>query len=82
MNAGPKESLGVSDAMHRAAQSAAKLNNIFGCTIGQRVFGLGPYKLIRVKFWGVGREPMHMEPWVMEEELLDDCAPVDGAAIP
>lgn len=82
MNAGPKESLGVSDAMHSVAQAAAKLDNIFGCAIGQRVFGFGPYKLIRVKFWGVGREPMHMESAVMEEELLDDCAPVDGAAIP
>ena len=82
MNAGPKKLLGVSDAMHRAAQSAAKLDNIFGGSIGQTVFGFGPYKLIRVKFWGVGREPMRMEPGVVAEKLLDDCAPVDGAAIP
>lgn len=82
MNARPKESLGVSDAMHSAAQSAAKLDNIFGRTIGQRVFGLGPYELIGVEFWGVGRQPMRMEPAVVAEELLDDCAPVDGAAIP
>jgi len=82
VNAGPKELLGVSDAIHSAVQSAAKLDNIFGRTIGQRVFGLGPYKLIRVKFWGVGREPMRMEPAVVAEEFLDDCAPVDGATIP
>jgi len=82
VNAGPKKSLGVSDAMHSAAQLAAKLDNIFGRAIGQRVFGLGPYKLIRIKFWGIGREPMHMEPAVVAKEFLDDCAPVDGAAIP
>lgn len=68
--------------MHSAAQSAAKLDNVFGRTIGQRVLGFGPYKLIRVKFWGVGREPMHMEPAVVAKEFLDDGAPVDGAAIP
>ena len=68
--------------MHSAAQLAAKLDNIFGRAIGQRVFGLGPYKLIRIKFWGIGREPMHMEPAVVAKEFLDDCAPVDGAAIP
>ena len=82
MNAGPQKSLGVSDAMHSAAEPVAKLDNIFGRTIGQRVFGFGPYKLIRVKFWGIGGEPMHMEPLVVVEELLDDDAPVDGAAIP
>lgn len=82
MNAGPKKSLGVSDAMHCAAQAVAELDKIFGRTIGQGVFGLGPYKLVRVKFWGIGREPMHMEPAVVAKELLDDGAPVDGAAIP
>ncbi len=68
--------------MHSAAQSAAKLDNIFGRTIGQRVFGLGPHKLIRIEFWGIGWEPMHMEPAVVAKEFFNDDTPVNGAAIP
>lgn len=82
MNAGPKKPLRVSDAMHGAAQSTSKLDNIFGRTIGQRVFGFGPHKLIGVDLWGIGWKSMRMEPLVSANELLDDEAPVDGAAIP
>ena len=82
MNAGPKKPLGVSDAMHGAAESTSKLDNIFGRTIGQRVFGFGPHKLIGIELWGIGWKSMHMELLVLANELLDEEAPVDGAAIP
>ena len=82
MNARPKKPLGVSDAMHGAAQSPSKLDNIFGRTVGQRALGFGPHKLIGIKLWGIGWKSMHMEPLVLANELLDDDTPVDGAAIP
>ena len=82
MNAGPKKSLGVSDAVDCAAESASKLNDVLGRTVGERAFGLGPHELVRVKLRGIGREPMHMEPLVPAQKLLHDDAPVDGAAIP
>jgi len=68
--------------MHGTAESTSKLDNIFGRTIGHRVFGFGPHKLIGVDLWGIGWKSMRMEPLVSANELLDDEAPVDGAAIP
>src|SRR5207245_8923331 len=68
--------------MHGAADSTSKLGNIFGRTIGQRVFGFGPHKLIGIELWGIGWKSMHQEPLVLANELLDDEAPVDGATIP
>ena len=59
MNAGPKKALRISDAMHGAAESTCKLDNIFGRTIGQRVFGFGPNKLIGIELWGIGWKSMH-----------------------
>ena len=82
MNARPKKPLRVSDAMDGAAESTSKLDNIFWRTIGQRIFGFGPHKLIGIELWGIGRKSMHMEPLMLANELLDDDAPVDGAAIP
>ena len=82
MNAGPKKSLGVSHAVDCAAESASKLNNVLGRTVGQVVFGLGPHVLVRVKLRGIWREPMHMEPLVPAHKLPNDGALVDGAAIP
>ena len=61
MNTGSKKSLGVSDSVDCAAESASKLNDVLGRTVGQGVFGLGPHELVRVKLRGIGREPMHME---------------------
>ena len=68
--------------MDSAAESTCKLNHVLWRTIGQRVFGFGPHKLIRIEFWGIGWKSMYMEPLVLAKELLDDDAPVDGAAIP
>lgn len=68
--------------MHGAADSTSKLDNVFGRTIGQRVFGFGPHKLIGIELWGVGGKSMHMEPLVLTKELLDDEPSVDGAAVP
>ena len=68
--------------MHGAADSTCKLDNIFGCDIGHRIFGFGPHKLIGVELWGIGWKSMHMEPLVLANELLDDEAPVNGAAVP
>ena len=82
MNARPKKPLRVSDSMHGAAESTSKLDNIFGRTIGQRVFGFGPHKLIGIDLWGIGWESMHMEPLMLANELLDDDTPVDSATIP
>ncbi len=64
MNAGPKKSLGVSDAVDGAAESACKFNDVLRRTVGQGAFGLGPHELVRVKLRGIGREPMRMEPLV------------------
>ena len=68
--------------MNSAAESTCKLNQVLWRTIGQRVFGFGPHKLIGIEFWGIGRKSMYMEPLVLANELLNDEAPVDGAAIP
>lgn len=82
MNTGPKKLLGVSDAMHGGAQSASKGDDILGRAIGQRVFGFGPHKLIGIDLWGIGRKLMYMEALALTNELLNDEAPVDRAAIP
>ena len=82
MNAGPKKPLGVSDAMDGAAESASKLNDVLGCTVGQSTLGLGPHELVWVKLRGIEREPVNMDPLVPAQELLDDDAPVGGDAIP
>jgi hypothetical protein len=57
--------------MHGAAESTSKLDNIFGRTIGQRVFGFGPNKLIGIELWGIGWKSMHQEPLMLANELLD-----------
>jgi len=68
--------------MDSAAESTRKLNHVLWRTIGQRVFGFGPHKLIGIELWGIGWKAMHIEPLVLANELLDDDAPVDSAAIP
>lgn len=68
--------------MDSAAEPISKLNDVLWRTIGQRVFGFGPHKLIGIELWGIGWKSMHMEPLVLANELLDDEAPVDGATIP
>ena len=82
MNARPKKSLRAPDAMDSAAEPTSKLNDVLWCTIGQRALGFGPHKLIGIELWGIGWKSMHQEPLVLANELLDDDAPVDGAAIP
>ena len=82
MNAGPKKPLRAPDAMDSAAEPTSKLNDVLWCTIGQRALGFGPHKLIGIELWGIGWKSMHMESLVLANELLDDDAPVDGAAIP
>jgi hypothetical protein len=82
VNAGPKKPLRATDAVDSAAKSTCKLNDILWRTISQRVFSFGPYKLIRIELWGIGWKSMHMEPLVLANELLNDEAPVDRAAIP
>ena len=46
------------------------------------MLGLGPDKLVRVELRGVGREPMDVKPFAFAQEVLDDDALVDGAAVP
>lgn len=53
-----------------------------GRAVGHRSFRLGPDELIRVEFWGVAGESLHMEPRVGRKEGPDHCALVDGAAVP
>ena len=72
MNAGPKESLGVPNAMDSATEPASKFNDVLGRTVGQSTVGFRPYELVRVKLRGIGREPMHVEPLVSAQKLLDD----------
>lgn len=64
------------------AESTRKLDTIFGGAIGQSVFGFGPHKLIGIEFWGIGGKSMHMEALALANELFDDEASVNGAAIP
>ena len=68
--------------MDSAAEPTSKLDDVLWCTIGQRALGFGPHKLIGIELWGIGWKSMHMEPLVLANELLNDEAPVDGAAIP
>lgn len=68
--------------MDSLAESTCKLDNIFGRAIGQRVFGFGPHKLIGIEFGGIGRKSMHMEPLALANELFNDDACVNGAAVP
>jgi hypothetical protein len=68
--------------MHGTADSTPKLDNVFGRTIGQRVFGFGPHKLIGIELGGVGWKSIHVEPLVLIKETLDDEASVDGAPVP
>ena len=82
MIAGPKKPLRAPHTMDSAAEPRSKLNDVLWYTIGERVFGFGPHKLIGIEFWGIGRKLMHMESLVLANELLDDEAPVDGTAIP
>ncbi len=56
--------------MDRAAEPTSKLNDVLWRTIGQRVFGFGPHKLIGIELWGIGWKSMHMEPLVLANELL------------
>jgi hypothetical protein len=82
MNTGSKESLGASNTVDGAEESAAKLNDILGRTVGQSTLGIGPHEFVGVELWGIGGKPMHMQPLVLAQKLLDDDAPVDGATIP
>jgi hypothetical protein len=68
--------------MDSAAQPRSQLDDVLWCTIGQSEFGFGPHKLIGIKLWGIGWKSMHLEALVLANELLDDDAPVDRAAIP
>ncbi len=82
MDTGPQQPLGPSKAVERTAQPRPKLGDVLWRTIGERVLGLGPDTLVRVEFRGVGWEPMDVKPCVRAQEVLDDDAPVNGAAIP
>ena len=82
MNAGPKKPLRAPDAMDSAAELTSKLNDVFWRAIGQRVFGFGPHKLIGIELWGIGWNPIHMEPLVLANELLNDEAPVEWGRHP
>ena len=82
MNARPKKSLRAPDAMDSAAEPTSKLDDVLWCTISQSEFGFRPHKLIGIELWSIGWKSMHMEPLVLANELLDDEASVDGAAIP
>jgi len=68
--------------MDSATEATSKLTDVLWRTVGQRVFGFGPHKLIRIELWGIGWKSMYMEPLVLANELLDDDTPMDGATIP
>ena len=82
MNARPKPPLGVANTRESPAESASKFTDVLGRPVGQRVLGLCPDELIRVQLRGIGREPMHMEPLVSVQKVVDADAPVNGATIP
>lgn len=82
MNAGPKQSLRSAHAVKRAAEAAPKFRDVLWCAVGQRILGFGPDELIRVDLRGVCRKAMGVKSLVLAQELLDDDALVDGAAIP
>ena len=68
--------------MDSAAEPRSKLNDVLWCTIGQRVFGFGPHKLIGVELRGVGREPVRGQSWVPAQECRHVLALVNRPAIP
>ena len=68
--------------MDSVTEATSKLNDVLWRTVGQRVFGFGPDKLIRIELWGIGWKSIHMEPLVLVNELLDDDTPMDSAAVP
>ena len=68
--------------MNRTTQLRPKRRDVLWRAIGESVLCLGPDELIRIEFWGIGGKAMHMEPLVFLNELSDDDAPVDRAAVP
>ena len=82
MDAGPQQFLGPANAMDRTTQLRSERGNVRWRTIGQGVLCFGPDELIRIKFRSIRGEAMNMKPLMLTEEISDDDAPVNRAAVP
>lgn len=82
MDARPQQLLRPTNSVDRSAQLRPERSDMRGCSIGQRMLCLGPDEFIRVEFWSVRGEAMNMKPLMLLDEVTDDDASVDGAAIP
>ena len=82
MDTGPQQFLGPTNAVDRTTQLRPKRGDVRWRTIGQGVLCLGPDEFIRVKFRGIRGEAMNVKPFMLAEEISDDDAPVNRAAVP
>lgn len=82
MDAGPQQFLGPANSVDRTAQLRSERCNVRGSTVGESVFCLGPDELIWIEFWSIGGKTMNLKSLMVANEISDDDAPVDCAAIP
>lgn len=68
--------------MDRTAQLYSKRGDIQRRAIGQSMLGLGPNKLVRIKFRSIGWETMDLKTFLLENKIFDNNAPMDRASIP
>lgn len=66
----------------RAAQGVREFADVLGGTIGQRLLGVRPDKLVRVELGRVGGKGVDVEPGPAPNEVAHDPALVDGASVP
>jgi hypothetical protein len=63
-------------------EQAFQFRPVLGRTVGQGMFGLGPYEFIGVEFRGVPGETLHVESRMPAQEVLNQLSPVDRASVP
>ena len=63
-------------------QHSLKFLCSFWGAIGQSALRLGPYKFHRIELRGISWKPLHMEPWVTIEKVIDRFPPMDESFVP
>ena len=82
MDTGTQQFLGPTNAVDRTPQLRPKRGNVRWRTVGQGVLCLGPDEFIWVKLRGIRGEAMNVKSFMLAEEVSDDDAPVNRAAVP
>jgi len=57
------------------------LRSLWGA-IRQSTLRLGPYKFHRIELRGISWKPLHMEPWITIEEVIDRFPLMDESFVP